>query len=185
MSHHLRLLSIVSALAVAIGCGGGTSGGGASNPAGPTPTPTTTPVPTPSPTPTPPPAPSPQPTPSPTPTPTVDLSGNWSGTILPTINGVTRPDRTSTVTFAFVHSGTTLTGTLTGGFSATLALTESQAGGTTRVYIGNLMMTSGGSTATLPGSMTVDTSANTMTGTFAGTNTDGVPESDLVTLRKS
>lgn len=95
-----------------------------------------------------------------------------------------RPDRTSTVIYAFDHLGTRLTGTLTGGFVATLNLTESQVSGSNRTYAGTLVLTADGRTTTMPGTMAVDTNASTMSGTFSGTNTDGLQESNAFSLRK-
>jgi hypothetical protein len=120
--------------------------------------------------------------PTPVATPAVSLSGSWAGTVIPTISGTVRS--TLTVTYAFDHLGTRLTGTLTGGFVSALNLTESQVSGSNRSYAGTLVLTESGRTTTMPGTMAVDTNAQTMSGTFSGINTDGLPESNAFSLRK-
>ena len=120
----------------------------------------------------------PAPTPTPAPAPVVNLSGAWSGTVTPTISGATRPPFTVAVTFQ--HAGSQLTGTFTG-FGASFDLAEASSTGTSKTFTGTLAIAP---SARMAGSMAVDTIANTMTGTFSGTNTDGLPEINNLSLRK-
>jgi hypothetical protein len=85
------------------------------------------------------------------------------------------------MTFVFEHSSNSLTGIMSPspaapGLTARFDLTAA--------FAGNLTIGFEGKTAVFPGSMQVDTGANTMTGTFLGTNTDGLPERNDFALRK-
>lgn len=172
----MKLFIPILAAVLVISCSGGGSPTSPTPPMAATPTPIATPTPTPT-TPAPP---TPTPTPTPTPGPTVSLSGSWAGTVQASGAATER----NTVTYTFDHVGTRLTGTQTGDFVSTLNLTESQVSGSNRTYSGTLVITVGASTATMPGTMAVDTNASTMSGTFSGTNTDGLQESNAFTLRK-
>jgi hypothetical protein len=126
------------------------------------------------------PAPVPAPTPTPTPVPGVNLSGTWTGTSIGTI-GTNTPSSPGPVTVVFVHSSNGLTGTISTsqprpGLTATFDLTPA--------FTGNLTIVFEGKTAVMGGSMQVNTTDNTMTGTFSGTNTDGLPERNVFSLRK-
>lgn len=83
------------------------------------------------------------------------------------------------MTFMFEHSSNSLTGIMSPsparpGLSARFDLTSA--------FTGNLTVVFDGKTAVFAGSMQVDT--NTMTGTFSGTNTDGLAERNAFSLRK-
>jgi hypothetical protein len=121
------------------------------------------------------------PAPVPTPTPTGTLSGTWSGTVIATI-GNGNPRAPLNLSVVLQHSSTRLTGTFSS-YPATLDLFPGQVSGAITNFTGNLTIVSG-STAVMPGSMQVNTGDNTMTGTFSGTNTDGLPERNVFSLRK-
>lgn len=129
---------------------------------------------------TPAPVPTPTPTPTPAPVPGVNLSGTWTGTSTATI-GNNATGSPGALTVVFVHSSSGLTGTISPsaarpGLSASFDLTPAFTGFLTIVFEGK--------TAVMGGSMQVNTSDNTMTGTFSGTNTDGLPERNVFSLRK-
>lgn len=117
--------------------------------------------------------------PAPTPAPGA-LSGTWTGTVTATI-GTGNPRTPNNVSFVFDHSSDSLTGIMSpspaiAGLTARLDLTGA--------FTGNLTIVFEGKTAVFPGSMQVDTGANTMTGTFSGINTDGLPERNVFALRR-
>lgn len=126
------------------------------------------------------PSPTPTPTPTPTPAPTVNLSGTWMGTSITTIgNNPSRPP--GDMTFVFEHTSSALKGVMNPnstrpGLTARFDLQPN--------FTGNLTIVFEGKTAVMGGSMQVNTSDNTMTGTFSGTNTDGLPERNVFSLRK-
>lgn len=122
--------------------------------------------------PTPTPAPAPTPAPTPPASPTGTLAGTWTGTVIATI-GSGAPRAPINTTFVFVHSSSSLTGIMSPS-SANPSLTARLD--LTATFTGNLTIVFDGKTAVFPGSMQVDTGTNTMTGTFSGTNTDGLPE---------
>ena len=101
-------------------------------------------------------------------TPPVNLTGTWSG---------------GTLTVSFQHIGSSLIGT-TSGFPASFDLTQTSS--STLTFSGILRIDYPGpcSPARMPGSLIVS-AANTMTGTFADTNTDCLPETNpFVLLRQ-
>lgn len=128
------------------------------------------------------PVPAPAPVPTPTPAPTGTLSGTWTGTVIATI-GTSNPRAPLNVSVVLQHSSNRLTGTFSD-FPATLDLQAGQVSGAITNFTGNLTIVFSGSTAVIPGSMQVNTGDNTMTGTFSGTNTDGLPERNVFSLRK-
>ena len=169
----MKHLCSLAACALMIGCGGG------GNPAtSPTPTVATPPPATAAPTPTP--TPTPAPTPTPTPTSTGALSGTWAGTVIATIgNSAARPG--FDVTFVVDHTSSGLTGIMSAslsrpGLTARFDLTPA--------FTGNLTIVFEGKTSVQGGAMQVNTSDSTMTGTFGGTNTDGLAERNVISLRK-
>jgi hypothetical protein len=103
------------------------------------------------------------------PTPSVTLTGTWVG---------------GGLTVSFQHTGSSLIGT-TSGFPASFDLTETAASGTTRTFSGILRIDYPGpcSPARMSGSL-IATAANTMTGSFAGTNTDCLHEVNPFALLK-
>lgn len=114
--------------------------------------------------------------------PTGALSGTWTGTVIATI-GTNNPRPPLNVSVVFQHSGNLLTGTFSG-FPATLDLQAGQVSGAVTNFTGSLSIADSGRTAAMGGSMQVNTSDNTMTGTFSGTNTDGLSERNVFSLRK-
>ena len=70
------------------------------------------------------------------------------------------------------------------GFPATLDLQAGQASGAVSNFTGSFNIADSGRTAAMGGSMQVNTSDHTMTGTFSGTNTDGLSERNVFSLRK-
>ena len=125
------------------------------------------------------PSPTPAPTPTPAPVPGVNLSGTWTGTSIVTIanNPSSAP---GAVSVAFVHASSGLTGPITTTDPKPVAARFEL----TAAFTGNLIIVFEGKTATMPGSMQVDAGGTTMTGTFSGTNTDGLPERNVFSLRK-
>ena len=129
------------------------------------------------------PAPVPTPTPTPTPAPTGTLSGTWAGTVIANIGTTNNPRAPLNLSVVLQHSSNRLTGTFSG-YPATLDLQAGQVSGAVTNFTGNLTIVDSGRTAVMPGSMQVNTGDNTMTGTFSGTNTDGLPERNVFSLRK-
>jgi hypothetical protein len=114
--------------------------------------------------------------------PRVNLSGRWTQTRPPP---PCQPLPCGQTTVDFTHSGTSLTGTIVG-FPASFNLTHTGTSGTTLTFGGTFVITFPGpcSPATFSSAMTVDTVANTMSGSFTGRNTDCLTETNVFNLRK-
>lgn len=155
----MKPATLILIATLAISCSGGSE-----SPTAPTPTPTPTPV----------------PAPTPSPTPTGALSGTWTGTVTATI-GTANPRTPNNVSVVFDHSSDRVTGIM--------SPSQAIAGLTARFdlsadFAGTFTIMLGGRTAVFSGSMQVDIDVSTMTGTFSGTNTDGLPERNVFALRK-
>ena len=98
----------------------------------------------------------------------LNLNGTWSGGT----NGNTN------ITVAFQHTGSSLVGTFVG-FPASFDLTQTASSSTSLTFSGILRIDYPGpcSPARMSGSL-IASAANTMTGTFAGRNTDCLSETN-------
>jgi hypothetical protein len=119
----------------------------------------------------------------------INLSGIWKGTA--EARGIKKA-----IEFNLKHTGKTIAGNLTKynnqplpkGFSATLTLTETLVKGSKRTYKSAFKVIQKGakcSPTTLTGTLVVDTTKKTMTGTLTGKNTDCIKDTPLLNLKKS
>jgi hypothetical protein len=114
----------------------------------------------------------------------INLSGVWRGT-------VKDGSEIIPVDFKLTHTGKTIVGPLTKpkipGFNATLTLTEKSISGVKRTYTASLKIivkTDKCPTSTRPGTMVIDTTKKTLTGSVAGKNTDCIKRTVTFNLKK-
>jgi hypothetical protein len=118
----------------------------------------------------------------------INLSGIWKGTA--EARGIKKAAE-----FNLKHTGKIVAGNLTKyqnqplpkGFSATLTLTETSVSGSKRSYKSAFKVTQKGAKCTpttLTGTLVIDTTKKTMTGTLTGKNTDCKKDTPTLNLKK-